>query len=200
MNKRFARFSSVYCLKKAVAWILRQKGKLLKRVVGVGSLTVDELSSAQIAIIKAVQWEYFSKEMSLISSPLKGNPMFSGPLQKLNPICVSGILRVGGRMRRSPTKFKFRHHIILPSDSHVTKLLIEKHQRDIGHCGMSFTWTSMHQTLWVIKSAVTVQKILGQCLFCKRRNATAGKQFMADFPSGRVTLLFLFTMHLLYRD
>ena len=92
MNKRLAQFSSMYCLKKAVAWILRQKGKLLKRIVGVGSFTVDELSSAEIAIIKAVQWEYFSKEMFLISSPLKGNPKFLGPLQKLNPICVSGIL------------------------------------------------------------------------------------------------------------
>jgi len=30
MNKRFARFSSMYQLKKAVAWITRLRGKLLK--------------------------------------------------------------------------------------------------------------------------------------------------------------------------
>ena len=82
MNKRFAQFYSMYCLKKAMAWILRLKGKLLKRVVGVGSLTVDELSSTQIAIIKAIQWKCFSKGMSLMSSPLKDNQMFLGPLQK----------------------------------------------------------------------------------------------------------------------
>ena len=64
----------------------------------------------------------------------------------MNPICVSGILRVGGRLRRTPIAFETRHPIIVPSESHVTKLLIEQHHRDIGHCGMSFTWTLMRQT------------------------------------------------------
>ena len=64
----------------------------------------------------------------------------------MNPICVSGILRVGGRLRSTPIAFETRHPIIVPSESHVTKLLIEQHHRDIGHCGMSFTWTLMRQT------------------------------------------------------
>ena len=113
--------------------MLQYYGKLLKRIVGEGSLTVDELSSAQITIIKAVQWEYFSKEMSLMSALLKGSAMFLGPLEKLNDLCFS-LLPVRGCLRRAPIEFKTRHPIILPSDSHVTKLLIEQHHWDVGHC------------------------------------------------------------------
>ena len=144
MEGRYARFSSLYRLKKAVAWILRLKGKLLKRTVNNCPLTVDELSFAQISIIKAIQSEFFP-EMSLLNTQRKGNQKLSGPLQKLNPIYVSGVLRVG-------------------ANSHVTKLLIEQYHRDIAHCGMSFTWTSLLQKFWVLREAVTVRKVLGQCL------------------------------------
>ena len=52
---------------------------------------------------------------------------------------------------------------------------------------MSFTWTSLRQKFWVLKGAVTVRKVLGQCLLWKRKNSVVGKQFMADLPKGRVT-------------
>ena len=44
--------------------------------------------------------------MSLMRAPLKGNPIFWEPLQKLNPIYVSGVLRDGGCLRRAPLEFK----------------------------------------------------------------------------------------------
>ena len=76
-----------------------------------------------------------------MSAALKNNPMFLGPLQKLNPICVSSKLQVERRLRRAPLEFETRHPIILLSDSHVTKLFIEQHHRDSRHCCLSFTWT-----------------------------------------------------------
>ena len=132
----------------------------------------------------------FPKEMSRLSDltvPPKGNLKFFGPLQKLNPVCISWVLRVGGRLRRGPIEFETRHPVIIPSDSHVTQLLIEQHHRNIVLCGMSLTWTSLSQTFWVIKGAATVRKVLGQCLPGKRRNANPGQQLMADLPADRVT-------------
>ena len=190
MNRRFARFSPLYRLKKSVAWILRLCGKLLKQKTNSGPLTVNELTCAETTIIKAVQQEFFPQEVSLLSNsttPPKGNQKLSDPLQKLNPVCISGVLRVGGRLRRAPIEFETRHPVILPPNSHVTRLLIEQHHQNIGHCGMSLIWTSLRQTFWIIKGAVTVRKVLGQCLLCKRRNATPGKQLMADLPADRVT-------------
>ena len=51
---------------------------------------------------------------------------------------------------------------------------------------MSYTWTSLRQKYWVIKGAATVRKILGQCLYCNRRNCSFSTQLMADLPRSRV--------------
>jgi len=82
MNRRFARFSSLYQLKKAVAWILRLRGKLLKHKVNVGPLTVNELSCAQTAIIKAAQHEFFPNEVSFLDSTVKTKDKFNSVLAK----------------------------------------------------------------------------------------------------------------------
>ena len=42
-------------------------------------------------------------------------------------------------------------------------------------------------TKWIVKGAGTVRKVLGACLFCKRRNVSFGVQYMADLPLYRVT-------------
>ena len=143
---------------------------------------------------------FFPEEVSLLSdstTPPKGSQKLFGPLQKHNPVCISGVLRVGGRLRRAPIEFETRHPVILPPNSHVTRLLIEQHHENIGHCGMSLTWASLRQTFWIIKGAVTVRKVLGQCLLCKRRNATPGKQHTADFR--RSSNIFLSSI-LIYRN
>ena len=51
---------------------------------------------------------------------------------------------------------------------------------------MSHTWTSLRQKYWVVKGASTLRRILGKCILCSRRNATAGQQLMADLPESRL--------------
>jgi len=169
MEQRFERFSSFYKLKKAVAWILRLKGKSFKALTHYGPLTVDEISEAEIAIIKAIQKESFPKDYEYLNSdkalPL-GN-VASNPLKKLNPVSVSGVLHVGGRLCRSSYEFDVKHPVIMPSNSHVTSLLIEEYHRKVRHSGASHTWTSLRQRYWVVKGAGTIRKVLGHCLFCK---------------------------------
>ena len=132
MDRRFARVSSWYRLTKAVAWILRLKSKLRKKTVTTGSLSVEEISCAEDAIIKAVQPENFPKEMGFLCAA-KGSMAVlessSSPLKKLSPVCVSRVLRVGGRLRRARIEFEAQHPAILPSNFHVTRLLIEEQHR-----------------------------------------------------------------------
>jgi len=176
MKRRFARFSSLYQLKKAVAWILRLRGKLLKHKVNVCPLTVNELSCAQTAIIKAAQREFFPNEVSFLDSTAKtkGKFKFSASLRKLNPICISGVIRVGGRLKRIPIEYEAKHPIILPSNSHVTRFINEQQPTSSRHWTL---WYVVHlnltsATIWMVKGAITVRKVLGQCLLCKHRNAT----------------------------
>ena len=98
-----------------------------------------------------------------------------------------GVVRVGGRLNMSSMTFSQRHPIILPSDHHVTQLIIEDHHRKVGHCGMASTWTSLRQSFWILRGAVTVRKVLGKCILCQRRNSRPGSQIMSDLPVERLT-------------
>ena len=187
-SRRFARFSSFYRLKKAVAWLLRLRGRLLKKSVCNGPLTVDEIAHSEMVIIQTIQRESYPEDYAnLTSASKKEKGVVNNCLKKLNPISIAGVLRVGGRLRRSSYDFDVKHPIIMPSDSHVTRLLIEDQHRRIGHGGSSHTWTTLRQRYWIVKGAATIRKVLGHCLFCKRRNSSFGKQFMADLPLCRVT-------------
>ena len=56
---------------------------------------------------------------------------------------------------------------------------------------MSHTWTSLRQRYWVVNGALTVRRVIGQCLLCKRRNASPGQQVMADLREARLAANFL---------
>ena len=188
-------FSSFYRLKKAVAWLLRcrtfllSKAKKLDQKLDMSQLTVDELQHAEFQLIRYIQAREFSSVISSLSrnTPLK-NFSLSRPFSKLNPVLVEGILRVGGRLEKAPIDYDARHPIILPNSSHFTNLLILHHHNLVGHSGMGHTWSSIRLHYWIIKGGATVRRVIGQCVFCKKRNAPVSQQLMADLPPARLQL------------
>ena len=105
---------------------------------------------------------------------------------KLNPVIVDGILRVGGRLSQAPLPSNARCPIILPSSSHLTELLIQYHHSLVGHSGMGHTWSSLRQQFWILRGGATVRRVIGNCMFCRKRNSSASAQLMADLPPGRL--------------
>ena len=186
LNDRFARFSSWYRLRHSVAWILRLKRCLLKQPISKGQLTVDELDKAERAIIQCVQCQTFAKEINELLCDSKTCVHKSSPLRKLNPVMFKGILRVGGQLDRTLIPFEVKHHVILPSQHHATKLIIRDHHQSVGHSGMSHTWASLRQRYWILRGASTVRSVLRKCPQCKRRNAKAGQQMMSKLPECRL--------------
>ncbi|XP_071483331.1 uncharacterized protein [Diadema antillarum] len=181
------RYSSWNQLKKSTAWLLRFKKLLKVKAKGESTddlkkptLSADELKQAEKAIVTLMQRDEFS-------AILEGKQMSGTVMSKLNPILVDGIIRVGGRLENAPLDDETKHPIILPSDHHVTKLLIVHHHHLVGHSGAGMTWTALREKYWVLKGGATVRKVIGKCFSCKRRNAKKMEQFMADLPSSRVT-------------
>ena len=93
---------------------------------------------------------------------------------------------MGGRLDKANIPFAVKQSVVLPKNSHVTKLVIHDYHERVGHAGLSHTWATTRQKFWIIKGAATVRKVLGQCLLCKRRNARAGQQIMSDLPNSRL--------------
>ncbi|XP_071481344.1 uncharacterized protein [Diadema antillarum] len=189
LEELLTRFSSWNKLKRAFAWILRYKAFLRHKgdagSVRTGHFTAKELEDAELEIIKRVQRKAFPAEMT--SEGKKGTPPKSSTLDKLNPIKVKGVLRVGGRLGKSPLSDDLKHPLILPHDHHVTALLVSHYHHDVGHSGAGMTWTALREKYWVIRGGATVRKVLGNCLQCKKRSSQRGQQLMADLPTERVT-------------
>ena len=192
-------FSSWSRLRRAVAYLLRLKQFLLtkskngitKNMFSFRYLSVEEFRASTLAIVKLVQIKYFHKELNSLKNNdrffVSGAKNIHSPLRKLCPIQVNGILRVGGRLQNSSLSDSAKHPIILPSNHHVTKLIILGIHEKEGHVGPLHTLSVVRQHYWVVKGHVTVRKVIRECRFCRHMNAQPGKQLMATLPSARVT-------------
>ena len=96
-------------------------------------LTVDDLDEAERAIICYVQQCHFDSELTFLR---KGMPVKAdSTISTLDPVLDDGILRVGGRISKYSMPVSLKHPIILPKDSHVSKLILREIHQQVGHAG-----------------------------------------------------------------
>ena len=146
LAERIEYFSDWYRSKRAVALCLRYIRCLRDRVrkkqgshEEIRQLKVSDLKSAECIIIRAVQKKAFKEEIAILqkmkqestdpdsrdfAQQRKVNMKTCSSLYKLDPfVDEGGILRVGGRLRRASLVDDIKFPIILPRDSHATKLV-----------------------------------------------------------------------------
>ena len=183
IDNLIARYSSWYKLKRAVAWVLRVKQLLRMRslkqtdTLAGKPLSVKELQSAEVAIVRHIQ-----------KATLDHEQLKSSHLQKLSPMTSNqGILCVGGRLTNANIKHQAKHPWILPNNHHVTKLIIEYYHHQFGHSGCERILAELRQRYWIVKGRVAVKRILRHCIACRKRKAPPETQMMADLPDDRVS-------------
>ena len=192
-NELIKQCSSLLKLKRTVAWLLRFKQNVLGLIRGSVTtnrntlLSVTELENAELELIKQVQKTHF-RFIAFYSSPEVDFQRLPRSIKRLCPIIINGILRVGGRLDFTNLGFDLKHPIILPNDSHFTELLIGQCHSQLGHCGHGHTWLILRQRYWILKGGAAVKRTIGHCIYCKKRNASLGKQLMADLPSDRLQI------------
>ena len=49
-------------------------------------------------------------------------------------------------------------------------------------------WSILKQRYWILKGRAAVKRTIGHCIYCRKRNASLGKQLMADLPSNRLQI------------
>ena len=175
------RCSNLYKLKRLTAWILKYKFFLQNRssfdckLKILKQITVEDLQNAEIELVKYTQRQHFPYLFTKTSSH-----RWHLFMRKINPIFLDGVARVGGRLAQLDIDVDMNHPIIMPQCSHLTELVIKQHHDKFGHAGTSHTWASLRQRFWIVKGAAAVRHSIGQCIKCKRLNASVGKQLMAD--------------------
>ena len=171
-----------------MTWLLRYKQIVLGVIRGSVTtnknnlLLVTELENAELEILKQVQKTHFPLIASYSSSKVDFQHL-PRSIKRLCSIITNGILRVGRRLNFTELEFDLKHLIILPNDSHFTKPLVRQCHSQLGHCGHGHMWSILKQRYWILKGGAAVKRTIGHCIYCRKRNASLGKQLMADLPS-----------------
>ncbi|XP_043067134.2 uncharacterized protein [Drosophila bipectinata] len=151
-----------------------------------GPIGVKEFSKAMYTLVRVVQQEAFSHELS----KLRANKSLSksNKLSQLSPfIDAQRILRVRGRLRNAlQLTTQQRTPIILPKSHHFTDLVLKNAHLNTMHGGVQLTRAIIHQQFWIINGKQAVKGVLRQCVACFQHRPKPSRQLMGDLPYHRV--------------
>ena len=124
-------------------------------------------------MIKTTQATAFKDEFKVLSKTKKAQgrrPRNVTSLQKLDPFLdKDGVIRVGGRVRRADLNDEAKFPIILPRDSHITKLLVQHFYEACLHQGRTATLNEIRSHgYWIIGGTSSVSPHILSCVRCRK--------------------------------
>ncbi|XP_033229062.1 uncharacterized protein LOC117180681 [Belonocnema kinseyi] len=143
-----------------------------------------------------VQKERFSKEIDILKPILKTSSnetpvsllkKIGKPLSKLSPFLDEhGLLRVGGRLKKSDLAYDTKHPLLLSSQHHLTDIIIREIHERTKHAGISLTFYTLRERFWIINGKHQIRGIIHRCVTCIRHSPQDSHAKMADMPDVRV--------------
>nr|XP_022908846.1 uncharacterized protein LOC111420154 isoform X2 [Onthophagus taurus] len=179
------KYSSLNKLLRVTAWCKRFFHKVKTNSKFSDILSPDELNDSLMFWVRECQQLHFSDEIQILTDG-RVVPR-SSSLFRLSPfIDGKGFLRVTGRLRFSNLDWNEKHPIILPKDSPITILLIDKHHRATLHGGTQLTLSSIRRHFWIVGGRVPVRSFIHRCMICAKQRAVISQQLMGQLPPSRV--------------
>ena len=119
-----------------------------------------EIQTAEMEIIESVERRYLGKEIVLLSKQKKlesNNRLF-----KLDPyVDAQGVLRVGGRIRKSLIQQEIQHTVLLSKDCRITNLIVSWCHDQVAHAGRGITINQVRMSgFWVIGLNIVVKSMI----------------------------------------
>lgn len=135
------------------------------RVILSGPLSVSEFKGAAESIIQIVQKNCFREEWKCLTN---GNSVKkSSKLASLDPILEHSLLKTGSRMRFSQIA-GLSNSTLMPTDHHVTRLIISHYHRMDGHARVNQTLAAIRKQFWILQGKSAASRVLRQCFQCKQ--------------------------------
>lgn len=179
VDKLLNSFSSYSRLKGAVRVLLLFKSYLKAKCAGPVT-SIDSLSivDPERAILTYIQRKHFGEGHTL-TSKLKS-------VANLDPFVVDGLIRVGGRLRKSKLALDSVHPVLVPKESPVAALLCQEAHTKCGHMGTNFMVSWIRRKFWIPKLVSYARGVASKCVTCRKYAARVMQQKMADLPEERV--------------
>ena len=147
---------------------------------------MELLENAQ-KIFNMLQQHSFSREIS----SLKSNTAIhrSSSLFKLDSFLdTDGVLRIGGRSKRTVLDVNEVHPVILQKANLIIEAIVTWCHENATHSGRSVTLNNLSKNaLWVISANSVVPRTTFRYVTCRKLCGTFGYQHKQDKPFGRFT-------------
>lgn len=113
----------------------------------------------------------------------------SSAILNVDPFMCDGLLRTGGHLRHAAIDPEVRNPIILPKQSHVTKLLVSHYHVKVEHQVWQFTDKAVRTAdLWIVAGKRPIGSVLHRCVTCYKLRGKLEIQKMADLPPESLSL------------
>ena len=180
---------------RIMAWVYR----VVRKEGWSKPLAVQDTDVAELILLKMIQQEAFQSELKFYGRSKGTTPKAlrkgQGNIWRLDPfVDNTGLLRVGGRIRKSSYPDADRHPVILPKHSVAVTRILEHHHQMVHHGGHPATLNAVRSHgYWVISGHTQVKKVIFTCVLCRKYRGRLGEQKMADLPQSRTEEVAPFT-------
>ncbi|XP_023806317.1 SH3 and multiple ankyrin repeat domains protein 2 isoform X1 [Oryzias latipes] len=149
----------------------------------------EEYHQAEKLVIQQAQQESFPEDYKLLAAGKSVSS--SSRLLTLSPELdqSSGLIRVGGRLRRLEGLSDLTLHPIVLDPTHpVTLLLIKRYDQDLHHPGPERVFAELRRSFWILRGREAIRKYQHTCVECRRWRARPAIPKMADLPAARLRI------------
>ena len=172
-------------LLRALAWIILLPRAKLRGEPRPEELQPEHLDQAEEALVAHIQGKSYGDEVAALRGGQKVAP--SSPLKRLQPGLRGRLLVTTGRLTHSGLPDETKRPVILPSHHPAVEALIRHTHESTAHSGREYVLADLRQKYWIVGAAPAVRRILGRCVYCRKRAAKPCVQLEADLPADRVT-------------
>lgn len=106
--------------------------------------------------------------------------------QDLTPFVEDGMVRVGGRLKRSQLTYDQINPILLPAEHHISKLILEDVHQKLSHAGCERTLSESRRQYWIVRGRNLAKYIARNCTVCRKLRQPPHTTLMADLPPERI--------------
>lgn len=157
--------------------------------LGDGQTTdADAYILAEKLLLARAQQDSFPHEIKALkaSRPLPNDSRLAALSPEYDE--VTGLLRVGGRLRHADLEADAIHPIILDPAHQIVKLLIQDFDDKLLHPGPERVLAEMRRQYWLLRGREAVRKHQHSCKECRHWRAKPDVPKMADLPPSRLRI------------
>nr|XP_053607443.1 uncharacterized protein LOC128673547 [Plodia interpunctella]XP_053607444.1 uncharacterized protein LOC128673547 [Plodia interpunctella] len=154
-------------------------------------LTSDEIRESLFIILRQGQVEMFPEEYKILKN--NGKLPSKNRLLSLTPFIHSdNLIRVGGRLDKSPYSYDQKHPILVCCKHYLTKLIFRRQHLKLLHAGPQLLLSDIRQSYWALGGRNLARFIVKKCVTCFRHKSQTLQPIMGQLPVSRTKLEFPF--------